>query len=132
MSPSLSGDRLRHYFAIQYTRDGRKYPFLNCWGLVCEFYRREMGITLPSYDEYDPKTMTSGYELEKGAYTETDRPEMGCIIAFFNNAGLLYHVGVFTDSEHYLHSEYRRNTQISRLADTHSRYRIYRHRSLSC
>lgn len=120
---------LNRYFSVQYTRDGRKYPFLNCWGLIMDFYQTEFGITLDGYTDYEPKTMTGGYCEAVKEFVEVDSPQVGDVIAFFRNSGILYHVGVFTDPSHYLHCEYRHNTQISNLNNCHERYRIYRHRS---
>ena len=42
---------LNHYLLIRHTPNGRKYPFLDCWGLVIEFYRRELGIELDDYTD---------------------------------------------------------------------------------
>lgn len=120
---------LTRYFSVQYTRDGRKYPFLNCWGLIMDFYQTEFGITLNGYTDYEPKTMTGGYCEAVKEFVEVTSPQMGDVIAFFRNSGILYHVGVFTDPSHYLHCEWRHNCQISALERTHERFKIYRHRS---
>lgn len=129
---SLDEKRLKHYFAVQYTKDGREYPFLNCWGLICEFYRRELNITLSLFTEYTPKTMTAGYKIAVSDFIPVDSPEFGDVVAFFTQEGILYHVGVMLSPDRFLHSDYRHNTQITPLSFMHNHHKIFRHRSRLC
>ena len=48
---------ITHYLKIIYSQYNKGYPFLNCWGLVCEFYHREKGITLDSFSENDLRNL---------------------------------------------------------------------------
>ena len=126
----LPEDRLLHYFAIQHTPHGRVYPFLNCWGLVCEFYRRELGISLDLHTEYDPATIDAGYqaEREKPEFSQVKNPCFGDVIAFVTGSGVCFHVGVMLDSERFLHSRRKRGSQITPLSMTQDHYIIYRHK----
>ena len=86
---------LNHYLLIRHTPNGRKFPFLDCWGLVIEFYRRELGIELDDYTDFSIK---DGYEKEKrrGGFMEVSgsEAEKGDVIAFFRH-GQIFHVAVY-------------------------------------
>lgn len=43
---------VKDYIGIEYGDRGRKDK-LDCWGLVMRVYNNELGIELPSFDEYD-------------------------------------------------------------------------------
>lgn len=87
---------LRHYFAIKHTKNGRQYPFLDCWGLVCEYYKLEKNITLYPYSELSQDTMSQGFECEKTRFKEISANEVknGDVVAFFKDM-CLYHVGIY-------------------------------------
>ena len=124
----LPEDRLRHYFAIQHTPHGRVYPFLNCWGLVCEFYKRELNITLDLYTAYEPATMDAGYRTAQPEFIQVKNPCFGDVIAFITSSGVCFHVGVMLDSDHYLHSRRDKGSQITPLTMTQDHYIVYRHK----
>lgn len=126
----LPEGRLRHYFAIQHTEHGRVFPFLNCWGLVCEFYRRELGIELDLFLQYTPATMDAGYHAAQGEFREVSEPQYGDVIAFLTDKGVCYHVGVMLDAERFLHSRRGKGTQITPLAMTAGHVIFYRHKDL--
>ena len=68
---------LNHYLLIRHTPNGRKFPFLDCWGLVIEFYRRELGIELDDYTDF---SIGDGYEKEKqrGGFMEVVSDSLDC------------------------------------------------------
>lgn len=127
----LHEDRLKYYMAIQHTEHGRSYPFLNCWGLICEFYKRELNIALDLYTDYDPNTMTKGYDKAKPEFNLVSSPEFGDIVAFVTSAGACYHVGVMLDSNRFLHSQRGRGSQITPLSMTAGHILFYRHKGLN-
>lgn len=85
-----------HYLLNNYRLNGRSYPYLDCWGLVVYWYRRELGIELNEYTQLNYKTMSDGENQEKAHFREAPMPSEGSVCAFYDGRGLLYHVGVYT------------------------------------
>lgn len=88
----------RHYLYCRHRPGGRDWPFLDCWGLVREYYRRELGVELDPHDGLDAKTMSRGLEAELPRFREVAPAGISDhdIVAFFRR-GLLFHVGVYRD-----------------------------------
>lgn len=108
----MQADRYKQYIAIKYTSNGRVYPYLDCWGLVCYFYHTEFNIDLQSMDGYIRSNMTDGYNIVKSDFTEIELPKFGDVVAFFRG-GILTHVGVMIDGYRFLHTGARYNTSIT-------------------
>ena len=106
---------LNHYLLIRHTPNGRKYPFLDCWGLVIEFYRRELGIELDDYTDFSIK---DGYEKEKrrGGFMEVtgSEAEKGDVIAFFRH-GQIFHVAVYLGRGEMLHTGLNRHARVEKI-----------------
>jgi cell wall-associated NlpC family hydrolase len=104
---------LNHYLLIRHTPNGRKYPFLDCWGLVIEFYRRELGIELDDYTDFSIK---DGYEKERSCFYEIEPPhyEFGDVIAFFRH-GLIFHVAVYLGKGEMLHTGLNRHARVEKI-----------------
>ena len=104
---------LNHYLLIRHTPNGRKYPYLDCWGLVIEFYRRELGIELDDYTDFSIK---DGYEKERSCFYEIDPPhyEFGDVIAFFRH-GLIFHVAVYLGKGEMLHTGLNRHARVEKI-----------------
>ena len=122
---------LNHYLLIRHTPNGRKYPFLDCWGLVIEFYRRELGIEL---DEYTDFSIGGGYEKEKrrGGFIEIsgNNAEKGDVIAFFRR-GQIFHVGVNLGRGEMLHTGLNRHARVEKIKFMQFvEAKFYRHSSL--
>ena len=95
---------LNHYLLIRHTPNGRKYPFLDCWGLVCEFYRRECFFEI-----------------------DTPHSEFGDVIAFFRH-GLIFHVAVYLGKGEMLHTGLNRHCRVEKIrAMQFVESRFYRH-----
>jgi hypothetical protein len=92
---------LDFYRSLQYKSHGREYPFVDCWGKVGLFYRREFGKILPSWSaEYENsdkvsynKIMGSTEYLE--GWTKSPIPFFGAVAEF--RIGHMFHVGVCLD-----------------------------------
>ena len=120
---------LNHYLLIRHTPNGRKYPFLDCWGLVCEFYRREFGIELDDYTDF---SIREGFKKERSCFFEIAPPhsEFGDVIAFFRH-GLIFHVAVYLGKGEMLHTGLNRHCRVEKIrAMQFVETRIYRHISL--
>ena len=120
---------LNHYLLIRHTPNGRKYPFLDCWGLVIEFYRRELGIELDDYTDF---SIREGFKKERSFFFEIDPPhsEFGDVIAFFRH-GLIFHVAVYLGKGEMLHTGLNRHCRVEKIRSMQFvETRIYRHTSL--
>lgn len=87
---------LNHYLLNSYRPNGRKYPHLDCWGLVVYWYRRELGIELNEYADLSQKTMSEGEAKEKAHFKKVRAPSEGTVCAFYDGRDILFHVGVYT------------------------------------
>lgn len=89
-----------NYLENKYTYDGRHFPNCNCYGLVKEFYRNELGITLDDYVQFSCKELDNGYkqEMRNGYFKEIENPCEGCIVGFFRH-GMMVHIAIYTDNK---------------------------------
>ena len=120
--------QLNHYLLIRHTPNGRKYPFLDCWGLVIEFYRRELDIEL---DECTDFSIRDGYEAEKNSFREIppDEATFGDVIAFFRH-GMIFHVAVFLGKGEMLHTGLNRHARAEKIKSLQfAERRFFRHAS---
>lgn len=118
--------QLNHYLFIRHTPNGRKYPFLDCWGLVIEFYRREFGIEL---DECTDFSIRDGYEAEKNSFREILPDEAACgdVIAFFRR-GVIFHVAVYLGKGEMLHTGLNRHARAEKVRSLQfAETKFYRH-----
>lgn len=113
---------LTRYVGIPYVPGGSSFEKVDCWGLVCLFYRLEFGIELPRYyDEADPQEIQEvahimyGTELGSGRWEKVPRGEeqLGDVvdIMFFN----VFHVGLFVPQRRLLHAMVKTKTVIEDL-----------------
>jgi cell wall-associated NlpC family hydrolase len=120
---------LDDYLLIQHTPNGRKYPRLDCWGLIVDIYREHRGIVLDDYTDLTAATMQAGFLAETaGRFYEVNEPQNYDIVAFFT-AKRLYHVGIYLDGK-ILHTSERRNARFEKLNRTPgTNRRFYRYAS---
>lgn len=106
---------INDYLLIKHTPNGRVFPYLDCWGLVVDIYRENLGITLDDYTDLSQKSMTDGAneECEKGHFIEVTTPEDYDVVCFFLR-DRLFHVGVFLNG-HLLHTSERKNCRFEKL-----------------
>lgn len=119
---------INDYLLIKHTPNGRKFPHLDCWGLIVDYYRENLGIELNEYTTLDARTMSRGlmYERDAGRFIEVQEPQNNDVITFFIS-GRLYHVGIYINGK-ILHTSERRNARLERLdASTLSHRRYYRY-----
>ena len=119
---------INDYLLIKHTPNGRKFPHLDCWGLIVDYYRENLGIELNEYTTLDARSMSRGlmFERQAGHFREVSDPQNNDIVTFFIS-GRLYHVGIYINGK-ILHTSERRNARLERLdASTLSLRRYYRY-----
>ena len=52
---------INDYLLNKHTSNGRTFPNLDCWGLIVDFYREQLGIQLNEYTDLDSKCMGKGF-----------------------------------------------------------------------
>ena len=85
---------IEKYLHNIHTPNGRIYPHLDCWGLVCYVYQNELNIELDLCTDCQKNTMTVGYEKIKGSFTEVKTPRDFDVICYFKHS-VLVHVGIY-------------------------------------
>ena len=85
---------IEKYLRNIHTPNGRIYPHLDCWGLVCYVYKNELNIELDLCTDCQKDTMTDGYEKIKGSFTEVKTPRDFDVICYFKHS-VLVHVGIY-------------------------------------
>lgn len=118
---------INDYLLIKHTPNGRNYPFLDCWGLIVDFYKNMLGVELNEYTDLDAGSMSRGlaYERNAGRFEEVKEPQDGDVIAFFVR-GRLFHVGVFWRGK-ILHTSQQKNCRYEKLPETTLNERRYYH-----
>ena len=104
---------ITHYLKISYSQYNKGYPFLNCWGLVCEFYHREKGITLDTFCENDLRNLNYCFISYRKELKEIQKTN-NCMIGFFKK-GILVHCGIYLDNDRVLHTD--RVTRVQDLSE---------------
>ena len=104
---------LTYYLKICYTHKNIGYPYLNCWGLCCEFYRREKKINLDFFPTEDMRTLDRCYLSYRKALKEIPKRD-NCITAFFKH-GICVHCGIYLNNNKILHTD--RSTAVQALQD---------------
>lgn len=119
--------QINDYLLIKHTPNGRNYPYLDCWGLIVDFYNNVLNIELNEYTDLDAGSMSRGlaYERNAGRFEEVKEPQDGDVIAFFVR-GRLFHVGVFWRGK-ILHTSQLKNCRYEKLPETTLNDRRYYH-----
>lgn len=120
---------INDYLLNKHTPNGRKYPYLDCWGLVVDVYREMLGITLNEYTDLSQADMSKAlmYERQAGRFIEVDESRDYDVIAFFIG-GRLFHVGIWLKGK-ILHTSQKKNCRYETLDSrvSLSKMRIYRY-----
>lgn len=120
---------INDYLLNKHTPNGRRYPFLDCWGLVVDVYREMLGIILNEYTDLSQQDMSKAlmYERQAGRFIEVDEPRDYDVIAFFIG-GRLFHVGIWLKGK-ILHTSQKKNCRYETLdyRVSLSKMRIYRY-----
>lgn len=98
------------YLKIPFVDMGRDKTGVDCYGLVCLYYKRELGIILPEYLIPPQKAgeINSGilHEKETGRWEEQSKPERGTVILFnlHNRHTVINHIGVYIGGNRFIHT----------------------------
>lgn len=108
-------------------------PGYDCWGLVCAFYKEQLGIELPSHDtQYvsEKDIHASGlFEKESKQWVKVDQEKPGDVILIRIN-GWPRHVGIVVEPGIMMHTLYGCQTCIESYINPKWNKRIdgiYRH-----
>lgn len=94
------------YIGLPYKDNGRDETGLDCWGLVRLFYKNELNIDLPSYDNLyiggsDP-AIANAINTHKDGWDEVDVGSTNDV-CLFNIFGEPVHVGIYLGNNKFLH-----------------------------
>jgi cell wall-associated NlpC family hydrolase len=110
---------------------GRGPEGYDCWGLVCEVFRRE-GIILRDYREFslschDSEGFSGIFSDEAGRWTRREPPDIpipAVVTIRFNHPVFVNHVGVYVGDGKFLHTRDKTGACIERIDAPHWRNRI--------
>lgn len=96
------------YIGIPFKNNGRSEEGSDCWGIVCLYYKHEMGIELPKlsgmYENTGQSALISGIiDAIKPRWTKIKDPQRGDVIVF-TIAGKETHVGVCINTHQFIHA----------------------------
>lgn len=131
MHRGLSMLQVNHWLLSKHVPGGRKFPELDCWGLICDVYR-SLGIELPEFVDLSQETMHQGCEscIAEHLFQQVTVPADYDLVAFFRS-GILYHVGIWYHNR-ILHTTQQKNCRFERVAhfmlytSSSNRVRFYR------
>ena len=126
-------DPTRYVLGVRYTRGGREWPRLDCWGLVRLIFRECFGIELDPHDTAAWGTNVVGREIvaERAAWIPVERAAVRAgDIALMRRIGRPFHVGVALDGRSLIHADDRVNVCVEPLASQLGRVEFYRHPQL--
>lgn len=87
--------QIDHWLLSRHVPGGRKFPELDCWGLVCDVYR-SLGVTLPEFTDLAQNTMQKGADfcIADHLFEKVSEPADYDLVACFRN-NRLFHVGIW-------------------------------------
>jgi cell wall-associated NlpC family hydrolase len=95
------------YIGIPYQINGRDMNALDCWGLVREVYRNELGVDLPSYAGYesstDEQSFADSFAEEVNVWNQVDVPQE-FDVSWCRIAGIECHTGIMLANGKMLHA----------------------------
>lgn len=117
---------IKKYYLNQWTAGGRVYPHLDCWGLVCDVYLKELGIKLNAYTTFSESDMSIPYaEYVQQFYRVSPYAIEDYDIACWHVGKCLKHVGIVYNKR-ILHCDRKRGTvyQIAPAGEHITYYRL--------
>lgn len=106
------------YIGLPYLSNGRTESGVDCWGLACLFYRQELGIELPSYNELysdsNSPEVAQVINQHRDTWTTVASPQPGDL-CLFNIYGEPAHIGVYVGDNRFLHAREGRDSVVESL-----------------
>jgi cell wall-associated NlpC family hydrolase len=117
--------RATDLIGVPFVDGGRGPDGYDCWGLVCEVFRRE-GIELRDYKLscYDSTGAFLLFQEALSSWTRYDPPEVPAVVAIKLNFPAVNHVGVYIGNGKFLHTRDKTGVVIERLDAPQWRHRV--------
>ena len=120
--------QVNKYLVCQYRYGGRNFPYLDCWGLVLNFYKNELNIDLPLNESVkDMSTDVENTTKRQIKYCEIKESDLGAdtvYIACFYCNNKLKHCGVVVNKR-ILHTT-NTGTCYKSIRDTKISYKLWK------
>ena len=112
-------------FDIPFVEGGRSEDGADCWGLVVLFYEKELGISLPKYEDV---VLNIGKNHEKTMdqvdaildtltlFEPTDTPEYGDVV-LLNMLGRPVHTGIVIAPNQFIHTTHKTNVAVENYSE---------------
>ena len=122
------------YYFVSWTRGGRVYPNIDCWGLVCDAFKRRRNITLDAYTQFSESSMTNGMSDAINQFIKIDENDnfQELDIVCWIVGKQLRHVGIMINGSEYMHCDRIRGTCIGNIKDIIDDVNVYRYKGLIC
>jgi len=103
----MDGIKITQYLGIPFLHLGRDRNGLDCYGLVCLFYRENFGIELPDY-RYEKDWDHLGLSIIQDEYSKNfiqiDDPVKYGVVTFKNlGSRIERHIGIMIDDISFMH-----------------------------
>jgi len=110
---------IAQYIGLNYLPKGRTAEGVDCWGLVQLFYRNELHLDVPSYDDQylnptDRGSVSKTIIDNMGHWAKVQEQEYGDVL-LFEILGLPLHTGIYIGDGDFLHAFKNTNSCIERL-----------------
>jgi cell wall-associated NlpC family hydrolase len=123
--------RVTDLIGVPFADGGRGPDGYDCWGLVCEVFRRG-GIELQDYREcnlscYDSNGFFDIFRKEMSRWVRhevADIPVPAVVAIRFNHPVFVNHVGVYVGDEKFLHTREKTGVCVERIDTPYWRHRI--------
>lgn len=95
------------YLGIPYKNKGRNIKGLDCYGLLYLFYKVELDILIPSFDDkyntsIDKPSIDKAIKSFSSDWIEVNKPRKHDGVVF-TIGGYDTHIGIMIDQEHFMH-----------------------------
>lgn len=117
--------RVSDLIGAPFVDGGRGPEGYDCWGLVCEVFRR-YGVELPDYKLccYDSERFFGLFCGELPRWKRCEPPEIPSIMAIKLNFPVVNHVGVYVGDGKFLHAREKTGVVIERVDTPQWRHRV--------
>ena len=88
------------YLGLPWKAGGRSDGEFDCWGLLREVYKTQLGVELPIINGFDARCVSgcvSGIEHGMSDWAQLDLPIDFCGVGLSMSKKFIHHVGVFLD-----------------------------------
>ena len=128
------------YLKATYVPGGRRWPLIDCWGLVCAVFQREANIELDPWDTTpcgDVAAFAAAAVSESKAWEEVPLAELRSFDVLLFSLGRPAHCGVIIQAQTFLHAREGAGICVAALTDQRQPWRAsrlfaaYRHPKLA-